>query len=71
MSADKNRYPHDFKRWHDIRIDEYHTAKALKDEEERKAFSAEFTAVAENIRGWNTINGPFTWRLSRISRPIL
>ena len=28
MTEDKNRYPHDFKRWHDIRIDEYNTARA-------------------------------------------
>ena len=30
MTEDKNRYPHDFKRWHDIRIDEYNTAKAIQ-----------------------------------------
>lgn len=47
MTEEKNRYPHDFKRWHDIRIDEYHTAKALKDEEERKEFYNKFSAVAE------------------------
>ena len=43
----KNRFPHNFKRWHDIRIDEYRTAKALKDEEERKELYAKFAAVAE------------------------
>ena len=47
MSEDKNRYPHDFKRWHDIRIDEYHTAKALKDKEERKELYSKFQAIAE------------------------
>lgn len=26
MSEEKNRFPHDFKRWHDIRIDQYATA---------------------------------------------
>ena len=46
MSLPKNRYPHDFMRWHDIRIDEYHTAKALKDEEERKALYGKFKDVA-------------------------
>ena len=51
MTADKNRYTHDFRRWHDIRIDEYHTAKAIKDEEERKAFCSEFAAVAEKYLG--------------------
>lgn len=47
MTLPKNRLPHDFKRWHDIRIDEYHTAKALKDAEERKALYAKFASVAE------------------------
>lgn len=47
MSLPKNRFPHDFKRRHDIRIDEYRTAKALKDEEERKELYAKFAAVAE------------------------
>ncbi len=47
MSLPKNRFPHNFKRWHDIRIDEYRTAKALKDEEERKELYAKFAAVAE------------------------
>lgn len=47
MNEDKNRYPHDFKRWHDIRIDEYATAKAMKDAEERKELYEQFAAVAE------------------------
>lgn len=51
MSMDKNRYPHDFKRWHDIRIDEYNTAKALKDEQERKALYDKFAAVASKYLG--------------------
>ncbi len=49
MSEDKNRYPHDFKRWHDIRIDEYRTAKALKDKEEREALYSKFATVAEKF----------------------
>ena len=47
MTEDKNRFPHDFKRWHDIRIDEYATAKAMKDAEERKELYEQFAAVAE------------------------
>lgn len=47
MSEDKNRFPHNFKQWHDIRIDEYNTAKAIKDEEERKELYAKFSLVAE------------------------
>lgn len=47
MSEEKNRYPHDFMRWHNIRIDEYHTAKALNDERERKELFNKFATVAE------------------------
>ena len=52
MTEDRNRYPHDFKRWHDIRIDEYNTAKAMKDAEERKALYEKFAAVASKYLGF-------------------
>ena len=51
MDEEKNRYPHDFKRWHDIRIDEYRSAKALKDEQDRKEFYDKFAAVATKNLG--------------------
>ena len=51
MSEDKNRYPHNFKRWHDIRIDEYRSAKALKDEQEREEFYDKFAVVASKYLG--------------------
>ncbi|MCM1440548.1 MAG: PcfJ domain-containing protein [Roseburia sp.] len=47
MTDTKNLTPIDFKRWHDMRIDEYNTAKAFKDAEERKELYAKFAAVAE------------------------
>lgn len=47
MTLDKNLYPHDFKRWHDIRIDEYQTAKADADKKTRPQFYAQFAKVAE------------------------
>ncbi len=47
MSQDKNRLPHNFKRWHDIRIDEYRTAKALKDEKEREELYTKFASIAK------------------------
>ena len=47
MTIDKNRYPHNFKKWHDIRIDQYHTAKAKRDEQERKALYETFSKVAQ------------------------
>ena len=47
MTENKNVFPHDFKRWHDMRIDQYHTARAMKDAEERKELYAQFGAIAE------------------------
>ena len=47
MSLDKNRYPHDFNRWHDIRTNQYHSEKAKRDEENKKYFYENFRAVAE------------------------
>lgn len=47
MNRRKNCFPHDFKRWHDIRIEQYHTAKALADEHERAELHKQFAAVAE------------------------
>lgn len=46
MTEDKNRYPKDFKKWHDIRIDQYHTKKAEKDAKERKELYQKFANVA-------------------------
>ena len=47
MSLKRNRYPHDFKRWHDIRIDEYATLKAEQDAIKRKDLYEKFAKVAE------------------------
>lgn len=47
MSQEKNCFPHDFMYWHDVRIDEYYTAKALKDAEEKKEMYDKFSKVAE------------------------
>ncbi len=46
LNEEKNYVPHNFQRWHDIRIDEYRTAKAMKDAEERKQFIEKFMLVA-------------------------
>ena len=46
MQENKNKIPHDFKHWHDIRIDEYTTAKQKADKEERKAFNLKFLNIA-------------------------
>lgn len=47
MSLDKNRYPHNFKYWHDMRIDQYATQKALKDKQERKGLYKKFAKIAQ------------------------
>lgn len=47
MTEEKNRFPHDFRRWHDIRIDQYAAKKADEDKEKRRELYAKFAAVAE------------------------
>jgi hypothetical protein len=47
MTLDKNRYPKDFHRWHDIRINEYNSEKAKQDEKERKALYKKFEKIAK------------------------
>ena len=51
MTILKNRYPHDFKLWHDIRSDEYATAKAIADEKERAELYKKFALVAQKYEG--------------------
>lgn len=46
MTEDRNRYPHDFKYWHDVRVDERATARAIKDEKARKDLYNTFAEVA-------------------------
>ena len=47
LSLDRNLLPRDFKRWHDIRIDEYHTAKAVEDRQKRKELYDRFAEIAD------------------------
>ena len=46
LTEDKNLIPHDFRHWHDTRIDEYTTAKAMRDAEEKIAFYENFASIA-------------------------
>ena len=59
MSEEKNCLPHDFMHWHDVRIDEYHTAKALKDAEEKKELYDKFSKVAEKYSRLCNENGAY------------
>ena len=47
MTENKHRYPHDFKRWHDIRINEYNSEKARLNEIERKKQYKAFKKIAK------------------------
>ena len=47
MSIDKNRFPHDFRKWHDIRIDEYHTKIAEEDKKAKQELYNKFALVSE------------------------
>ena len=47
MTQEKNLFPHDFQRWHDIRIDEYKTKKAMDEVEQKKALLDSFRKIAE------------------------
>ena len=46
MKEERNVYPKDFTRWHDIRIDEYKIKKAEEDEKARKEIYVKFLSVA-------------------------
>lgn len=46
LTENKNKYPHDFKKWHDIRIDEMHTKQAEIDAKKRKELYKQFSIVA-------------------------
>ena len=47
MSEKKNRFPHDFKHWHDIRIDQYATAQAEADRKAKQELYEQFARIAE------------------------
>ena len=46
MQEEKNLFPHDFKRWHDIRADEYATLKAAQDAKKKAELFEKFASVA-------------------------
>lgn len=51
LTEERNLLPKDFQRWHEIRIDEYATKKAMLDAEKRKELYAQFAAIAEKYLG--------------------
>ena len=47
MSLPKNRFPHDFRYWHDMRIDQYATARAEADRKAKQELYEKFAVIAE------------------------
>ena len=47
MSEDKNRFPHDFRYWHDMRIDQYATARAEADRKAKQELDEKFASIAQ------------------------
>ena len=47
MSLPKNRFPHDFRYWHDMRIDQYATARAEADRKAKQELYEKFARIAE------------------------
>lgn len=54
MSLPKNRFPHDFRYWHDIRIDQYATAQAEADRKAKRELYEKFAVTPRNICRSNT-----------------
>lgn len=46
MQETKNKYPHNFKHWHDVRIDQYHTKLAEEDERRKQELYNQFSLIA-------------------------
>ena len=47
MSLDKNLFPHDFRRWHDIRLDQYATKCAEENAKKKAELMQQFATVAQ------------------------
>ena len=46
LRLNKNKYPKEFMRWHDIRIDEYHTKRAFEEEQAKKELYTQFSNIS-------------------------
>ena len=47
MSLPKNRFPHDFRYWHDMRIDQYATERAEADRKAKQELYEKFASIAQ------------------------
>jgi len=71
LNEPKNRYPHDFKRWHDIRIDEYKTARLKADEKQKKEFYDKFLSVANKYIKLQKEKGEFTTIIAKSPNDLI
>ena len=71
MTEEKNRFPHDFNRWHDIRTNEFRTAKALKDKQEREKLYADFALIAEKYIGLQESKDGFAIVIARSPEDLI
>lgn len=63
--------PKDFKRWHDIRIDEYHTAKAVAGEKERELLYAKFGEIAKKYMALEKVSSTHLYKHSTTKYAVL
>lgn len=50
MSVNKNRFPHEFMKWHDVRINEADSKRGKEDRKMRREFYKTFAGIAEKYR---------------------
>lgn len=60
LTEPKNYIPHDFKRWHDVRIDEYNSLLAKIDEEKRAELVGAFAAVSAAYKPFECIGESYS-----------
>ena len=72
MNLEKNKIPHEFKKWHDIRIDEYATAQAIADKKKRKALYNKFSKIASKYQSLErNLNEDFVVIIAKSPRDLI
>ena len=71
LSEEKNLFPKDFRRWHDIRIDEYKTLKQEEDEKLRKDFYKHFADIASKYASLETQNQAFVVVIAKSPKELI
>ena len=71
MSLPQNRLPHDFMRWHDIRIDQYATAQAKRARKQNVTLKRHSAKSRKSILSYSTISAARSSALSQRHPPTL